>query len=443
MKNKKHLNIFLILYTVIFILSFIIPGMIIDSNTLKVLDVKTYLSIESLIKAPYNLINLFGHDLVLLISVIVFYSLLKSSKYYSDLIKRIASKFNSKRSFTFFTFLILFILTSFFNLGFSIIIFIPFILDIYKTLNIKKELSAGVILYSTLTGYLTSFTAYSNYDYINSSLGRSTSLPLSFKILLLIVLSINLFIYISYKFKGEKNILIKYNKNKSFKETSFNIILIILLITILFISFSWGKALNITTFDKFISNLGYKNSGNNFFGNLNTFGNLNSLDYSFLLLISSIIICFFKDSNINKKLGSEINIKIITSFILVHLLVILSSSTNFLLFIINKIVVSLKHLPILSSVITSIISFLFVPSGLFSTYSFLGALDINLSLKYLNYIWLFTNTLMMIILPTSLLLLLVLNYNKVSIKNYYKDNKYLLLLTTFIVFIFLFILKFL
>ena len=125
------------------------------------------------------------------------------------------------------------------------------------------------------------------------------------------------------------------------------------------------------------------------------------------------------------------------------MLVILSSSTNFLLFIINKIVVFLKHLPILSSVITGLISFLFVPSGLFSTYSFLGALDINLSLKYLNCIWLFTNTLMMIILPTSLLLLLVLNYNKVSLKNYYKDNKYLLLLSTFIVFIFLFILKFL
>lgn len=465
MKKNGLLKVILCSILLVLVLTFLIPG---TDGT------RHYLGIGSLV---LNMIQSFAYftDPILLILLIGgFYGVLNKTGGYKKLLDSIAVKFKDNKNFIIFVIVIFALISAFTGIYLPLLVFVPFVVSIILLMGYDKlvALSAtiGAILVGLLGGLFNNFidSSYGTITTMELSLGLDAWSNLLYKVLLLVLAVGLLILYVlkhiknvqekkvKYDLKDDTDILITEVKGsyKSIKTWPIIVVFSLMLVIMILGLVPWNSLFKIEAFNNFhtwltgIAIPEFKLFGITFkefplfnnlisssfpaFGEWNStsFGNVGNqlmvMNLIIVLMVATILVCRVKFNDAVEGFMEGVK-KFIPTAILVSLayVVLVSSFTNGFMATIIKWAMELVggFNIIVVSLLTAIgsffsVDFFYSVAGVFTNIT--GYIEDTSVLPLLDVIYQAFYYLVMLVGPTSIVLIFGLSYLNVPYKEWLK-----------------------
>ncbi|MBP3445519.1 MAG: hypothetical protein J6K23_06660 [Bacilli bacterium] len=466
MKRNSMIKAIIITFLAYVVLSWIIPGGTFSSGVftkgttapIGIGDIFIY-PISTSITSIFVLTGL----IVLLIGGL--YGVMNKTGVYTKIVEGTAKKFEGKeKAFLVITVLLFAILASLTTLTLPLIVMVPFFVAVILTLGFNKMTALLSTIGAILVGNMGTIFGYNvgGYNYISYFFGLKTTENIAYKVALFVLLLIVLLIFViktsklskveskkgrkTKKEETKEEIVIPlYQKGEVSKKSSLPLIIILVLtmIVLLVAMFNWAGALGVekTIFDTWYTKIteikfnGYPLFAN-LIGSINPFGFWTNYEFAMMLIIVIIVIGVVY--NLKVKETYEAFANGMKEMLPVAAVAILA---NILLLVVNS---------VSTTFFTTIFNFFFgMSKGLnFATMSLISAIG---SIGYSDFPYLmnalydpitnlYTETyptavfimqamygFAMLLVPTSVGLVIGLEYLNISYKEWFKQNWRLLL----------------
>lgn len=465
MKKKPLLKAIVISFLIMILLSWIIVGGSYSGSTYSKFGLNP-VGIFDIFKMPLVCFTTFIQYGLLVLSIGIFYSILNKTGVYSKLIDKIVNKFKNKQKlFLILTIVVLCLISSITGLTLPLFILVPFLFNVLILLGYNKITSFAGTIGSILVGNICSLYGSSITMINNSLFGLDVNKEIFVKIIFLIMivfLFVDLVVLKKRKDKKEKeNIeLLFYEKSASKKKVLPLVILgiITIIITILGM-YNIDKVFGITLFTDIYNNLmSFEINGfhlfEKLFGGLVVFGSWTSYELSTFIIIMSLIISWVYSLKIKTiiegfKEGICKFYKIALYAILANIVftIILNTGYTVMATINNLILGGTTGFSIIKTSLATLSGSLFyndyswlMNSGIGNVLKLSDVSSYSIIALILNGIF----SLVMLIIPTSVLLVTGLKFSDIDYKNWIKYIwKYLLIILGLLLVIAVILFKFL
>lgn len=380
------------------------------------------------------------------------YGVLNKTGVYSNLVEKIVSKIKGKEKvFLIVTTCIFTILSSILGLQYTIFIIVPFIVAILMNLGFSKITSFASTVGAVLVGNIGATYGTDISYYINNYLGLGLNSEILTKIIFLIIIT---FLFVMFILKGIKaNVNSKKSKKSEIKietiplyeinikkKSTIPLIVIFIVCFVLLIvnMINWEGLFKVTYFSEVYEQITNIKIGNypivsNILGSITTFGSWTQYDMCIFLVIMTVIIGWLYSVKFNEFMDgfiSGVKEMLVPAFYAVIANIVFAtlyrfqSSANIYYTIVNWLMTTFSGI---KTAIVAVSSFI---GGLF--YNDASSLIVTLTTPITTYV---TDTTMyplfgmmvqvmhgivMMIIPTSILLVVGLSYMKVSYKEWFK-----------------------
>lgn len=470
---KKH-TLFKILGIIILaycILTWILPAKYYYGGSLQELG-RYPIGIFNIFNIPVSTLGYFSSLFVFILVVGGFYAILEETGLYRKALDTLSNKMKNKKLWLVIITIIMAIISSVAGLEVAMFAFFPFVISLLLVMGFNKMTAITSVLGSTVVGMFGSTYSYTMYGVVNSILGVSLKDGIIVKLILfvlalaLLILLILLPLHCVEK-KKSNNKAKKVNKNtkeeKNKGETVANldsfvpkiveepkykgskkvwpIYLMIVLALLIFIlgTINWNEAFGITLFDKLHEQINEVTIGNfaifqKLFGGFTGFGTWfgpeKYIYYSATLIIATLIIALIYKININEIIknffaGAKKYLSIAALVVISYALLVIVTSYPIYLTIGEKIVSSTDSFNTITYGLFTILgSPLYVDIYYFPQYvlQFLQGLSVQASLKEaLSILFVSLYSAVMLVAPTSVLLLSTLELTETSYKSWLKN----------------------
>lgn len=426
----KKYNVFKILSISILLtilLSFLIPATTMDyyggSTTGSINPV-------SIIDTLYSSMTSFGvflNAFIYILCVGVFYGVLVKTGKYDSVINNTAYKFRNKKGlFVVISTLILGIMTVVTGNIFAMVLFVPAFIGVYKKLGYDKITSVFAVIASILLGNAGSF----NTVYSNQILNATVTDNIIVKILISLILLVSLIVFVLV-FKKPENVELKKIENS--KSLHISIILDIILVLIIIGMVPWntyfgfegfndfhntlleGKVLGVSIFKSLVS------------GNTVALGEWTFFELSVIALVASVIIALInkiKVSELIETVAKSIRKSLAYAFIVVLANIVLVNvyTSGFFYTLITNIA-KMGDKVFAGTLLSALASFVYPDYMYASQFTLSTATTVLTNQKFLvllAVIFQAVYSLFLLVSPTSILMLLGLQYSGVSYKEWFK-----------------------
>ena len=367
-------------------------------------------------------VSAFASTFLFIISVAILYMILKTTDKYDAIVNNVAYKFQNKKNlFVVLTVLIFGLLTTITGELFSMIVFVPFVINVLEKLGYNKASQVAVTIGSIILGF--SGTMYTFYA--NQMLSTTFEDNLIYKILISIISLISLLVFVLIFNKPEKVSVSKEKVNKTLP------VKIIMGIIGLILGFtSWSTYFKFTGFDDFLETIKdaklFKISVfDALIGQMaQPFGSFQLYNLTVLILFSTVVISLIyriKIDNIFEAVAKGIRKALPYTVIALIAYTILVNSYQ----VFYSIAISLVAKVHLNNIVyTSIVSSVILPDASYATQFALTVLSTikgasNNSLL-IQIVFQTIYSLALLVSPTSIILLLALRFNNISYKSWIK-----------------------
>lgn len=427
----KKYNVFKILAISILatiVLSFLIPQTTFDSYGNLSVESINPVSIIDTFANSYTSLGVFLNVFVYILCIGVFYTVLKKSNKYDEIINNIAYLFrNVKFIFPVISILLFVILTAIIGDMIPMLVFVPIFIDISRKIGYDKNSSIFMTLGSIILGSVGSL--YTNYT--NQILGSVVTDNILIKIFILFIMIASSIVFVLVFSKKPEDT--KLEKVKSSKGIIIPILFYIILLFIFigmtpwngYFGFDWFSKIHesITEFKIFNVPLFYSIIG----ASVNALGSWTIFDLSVLLLIFSLvssIIFRLKFDELFEALAKGIKNSLSYALIIVFANIILVNVYNsgFFYTIINTIG-KMNDKLFAGTLISALSSFVY-PDYMYASQFTLSTVAAVITDQefyvVLALIFQVIYSLFLLIMPTSILVLIGLQYTRVSFKEWIK-----------------------
>ena len=426
----KKYNVFKILSISILLtvlLSFLIPA-----TTMDYYGSSTTGSINpvSIIDTFYSSITSFGvflNAFIYILAIGVFYGVLVKTGKYDSVINNTAYKFRNKKGlFVIVSTLILGIMTVVTGNIFTMVLFAPAFIGVYKKLGYDKITSVFAVIASILLGSAGAF----NTTYSNQILNATVTDNIIAKILISLISLVALIIFILV-FKKASDVELEKEKNS--KSLHISIILDIILVLLIIGMVPWNTYFGFEGFNDFHTKLlESKVLGVSIFkslvsGNTAALGEWTLFELSVITLVATVIIVLInriKVSELMETVAKSIRKSLAYAFIVVLANVVLVNvytSGFFYTLIVN--IAKMGDKVFAGTLLSALASFVY-PDYMYASQFTLSTITTALTnqkfLVLLAVIFQTVYSLFLIVSPTSVLMLLGLKYSEVSYKEWFK-----------------------
>lgn len=394
--------------------------------------------------------NLIQYGLLVLI-IGGFYGVLNKTLVYANLVEKIKNKINGKeKKFIIALMVILTTLSALIGIQSLFLIIAPFLITVTLELGFSKIVALVSTFGSILIGNICAIYGSSTSYYINDKFHLSLNDEIITKIIFFIIV---VFIFVSFvmhnisinkkdkKNKKESNdeLIPLYENVKSKKSilpliVTFTIFMLILLIS----TINWRGLFEINIFSELYNNLMTIKIGNypimaNILSSINEFGAWNQYDVSILIILMTICIGWLYSVKFDDFLEGYVSgakqmllpaFYVILANIVFVTLYRLQMSENIYFTITNFILTLFDGAKIIFMPLVSLIGAIFYPD-LSSLATILSGVTENIitdTTKYqlIGFIVQTMHGIMMLIIPTSMMLVMGLSYLKISFKEWFK-----------------------
>lgn len=405
----------------------------------------------------YPIINLTSSVFILMAICILFtgglYSVLNKTGVYSKWIDNIVKKYKDNgNKFLIITVLIFSILTSLTALTLPLFVLVPMFVTVILLLGYSKIIALLSTVGAILVGNLASTYGFNVYGYLSYFYETDINSTIMYRIILF-VLVVGALLMVILKLtekrvesvKAEEIEIPFYEKNKSKTKVNSTPMVIILVLTIVLTlvgMYNWKYGLNIDLFDNIHSSItefevnGYPIFAN-LIGSINALGYWSNYELALLLVLSSIVIGLvykvkFEDIITSFIDGCKKMLPVAIYVIFACLILLLMSSNNAgTMFgtIVNYVVTNFEKLGGFSIGIITVIGSLFYNDFPYMIDIIYQQIVANFSdLGLVSFIQQTIHGLLMLVLPTSTILVAGLKYLNISYKEWLSNIwKYLLI----------------
>ena len=475
MKKNSLIKAIVGIFLVYVVLSWIIPAGAFSESKLSV-DGTAPVGLIDLIRYP---IITFSSSIFVLSALVVlliggFYAVLNKTGVYGKLVESLKKRFKGKEfSFVIISVVVFTILSSLTGLTLPLFVLVPFAVAVIMLLGYKKLTAFMSTIGAILVGNMASTYGFNINGYLKYFLDLGMNVTILYRIIFL-VLSAGILIFAIYKISSKDLVkkstrkTTKKSENKEDKEEiviplydgvvdkkkSFvpMIVIVVIMMLVSFISmYNWANGLGVELFNNIHDSINsFEINGypifKNLIGSVDPFGYWSNYELSVLLILASLLIGWIynlKFSEIVESFisGSKKMLKVVIYMILANVIFLIMNSNsygyniystiaNFFLGITDK-------FNVFTMSFTSLFGGLFYndfPYMLNALYSYLSAAYtefgvIGLVLQYVH-------GLLMLIVPTSVMLVIGLTYLDIPYVEYLKKTwKYLLMFLAAIVII--------
>jgi len=308
MKKHNTVKVVLITMLVFMLLSWILPAAYFQSSYVS--QGRVQMGLFDLFSYPITAVSYFGFMAIFVLIVGGFYGVLYRIPAYRTLLDTIVKKFKGKEKIAISVIMVLFaVLTSVCGLQFAIIVFFPFVFSLVLLMGYDKIVAALTTVGATMIGLAGCTFSASTVSILTQVLGVNLTSELVTKIIIL-VLGLVLLIFNTIYY-AEKNKVKGAKKNaeiesgyipvaaKGKKKSIWPLVIILDLILIIMVLgfISWTGAFNLNIFeDANTAVTGFKVFGFEIFGkllgNVQAFGNWTVTELSLVLVVACALIAF-------------------------------------------------------------------------------------------------------------------------------------------------------
>lgn len=405
------------------------------------------------------------------------YSVMNKTGAYQNLVENIVKKFEGKKTFLIISILLFAILSSLTTLTLPLLVLVPLFVAVILKLGYNKMTAMLSTIGAILVGNMGAIFGYNTggRNYINYFFGLDTTKDIWFKISLFVLLTIILLVFViktskiekltkkkagkttekkastkdtkeaKKTIKEEEVIIPLYDSKQKTKNSSLKLVIIMILFMIISLvaMFNWSGALNINTtiFDTWYTNItkielnGYP-LFENLIGSINPFGYWSNYEFAMLLVITILLIGAMYKLKFNEILDSAFEgmkkmlpVAAVAILANILLLAVNSVASTFFATIFNGLFEMTKGLNVATmSAISAIGSvaysdFLYLMNILYDPVTSLYPENYNIAVFIMQTIY----GLVMLLVPTSVGLVIGLQYLNISYKEWLKENWKLLL----------------
>lgn len=424
----KKYNVFKVLLIALFaaiICSFVIPKSQIGYTGIEKGLISPITFVDS-ISNGLTSFSVFIASFVYILSIGIFYAVLKKTEKYDDIITNTAAKFKNKKVFIIISILTFGLLTAIVGEMYALLFLVPAFIDIAKKLGYDSKASILATVGAIIFGSAGSL--YTNYT--NQILATTVSTNIIVKLIVLVVLLLALTLFVILGSKPSDTKLEKKKIKKGLPITiAFDVILVLLILGMV----PWNAYFGFEGFANFHKALVefklFKVSVfNALLGTtLVAFGEWSVYSLTVLLLVVSVVLAIIykiKVDGLFESISQGIRKSLPYAMILIIANVILVGVYNsgFFITVINS-VGKMKD-SVLSSTTLSALSALVYPDYTYASQFTLSTLATVISKKAIFAVIALAfqaiYSVVLLVSPTSILLLMALRYEEVSYKDWFK-----------------------
>lgn len=478
MKKNSVLKAIVITFLIYVVASWIIPGGKFASGVFSNSGTSP-VGISDLFIYP---ISTFMTSIFVLVGIIVLligglYGVMNKTGVYQNYVEKVAKKFKGKeKSFLVISVLLFAVLASLTTLTLPLFVLVPFFVAVILTLGFNKMTAMLSTVGAILVGNMGTIFGYNTggYSYVNYFFGIKLTENIAFKIVLFVLLTAVLLFYVIKTSKIEKVsktkkttkkeeketkeevIIPLYTKAKTTKKSSTPLVIVVILAFVISMvgMFNWAGALGVekTIFDTLHSNItsvklnGYPLFAN-ILGSLNALGYWSNYEFAMLLALTTIVLGFVYNLKLKETFEAAVEgmkemlpVAVVAIVASILLLVVNSATATFFTAIFNALFELTKGFNFATMSLATLIGsigyndFPYLMNALYDPITALYASKVKEVAYILQVIYGFT----MMLVPTSVGLVIGLEYLGISYKEWLKQN-WKLLLSLFVVAIILII----
>lgn len=454
MKKNSTFKVLMVTFFIVVLLSWIIPAGYYQSGNYIGINDTIPVGVYDLVRVPVLTIASFIQYGVLFLAIGGFYGILSKTGVFYSLVDKVSKKYEKKKnSFLVFVVCLFSILSALTGLNYFMFILVPLFTAMLLKLGFNKLNSMTATIGSIIVGNISNILGFNVWGYISYFTGLSMTTYIYVRIILFVMLTVLLILMLLKLNKNDIKKETKKNSKKESKDTKeevlipllesvktkksnvpFIVIFMILLIVMFISQYNWVYSFKIDVFSNMYETItNFKIAGYPIFGKLlsglSEFGFLGNYDLVVMLILSGLLIAWVYNVKMRDAFDGFISgakEMLPTAIYSMLACVIFASllnmndgqySSNFL----NTIVSKLSKTNEFSIANTTLIS-LFTSIGyndlytLMGNYSSLFTINASIQAVLLQGI----NGLVMLLSPTSILLIAGLTYNDISYKEWIK-----------------------
>lgn len=434
MKKNNLLKVILITFLVIILLSCFVKPSTIDGTKVITSEVNS-IGILGFANVFYSSLLENLDTLVLVIMVGIMYGVLNKTNAYQKLVSCIAEKFKNKEKWILFISILFFaLMTSIFGLQLELFIFVPLFGAVLMKAGYDNKTVFASTIGSILIGMLGATFNSTIIGSINAYYGFDYIYQIGYKAF---ILAIVLFLYIVHvlKYANLEANNIEYLDIPNYEEPSTNkrkvlpviIYILVLLVLTVFGVFKLGDIIGFEIFTNIKEALMSITFVKNILGDVPIFSTLGYIDLAYMLFISSLFIGFIYGIKIDDMIdGMYKGAKRVLAPALILLAIstipTIASNYPFYLTIADKVLSFFENFNIFISSVATFITAVFVPNISLGAAKLLPLVNATMT-SDINAFSLIIQTiygLVLLVAPTSALLMLGLSYYKINYTEWFK-----------------------
>lgn len=446
MKRHNALKVVLCTLAVFLLLTWILPTAYFQTSYVS--QGRIQMGLFDIGNYPITALQYFGYVAIYILVVGGFYGVLNSISAYRILLDKLANKFKNHSMVAICTIMVLFaVITSICGLNYGLLLFFPFVISLIILMGYDKIVAMLTTVGSICVGLMGTTLAYNNTSILASTLSLDVYDGILAKIIILVLglvlLIFNVIMYIKKMPKKSSDNELQYyvpeqvkaKDSKSVKVWPLVVILDLLLLIMILAFVSWSGVFKLDIFDTATSAVtGFKVGGFTLFGKLlgtvNAFGNWSLTELSLCILIATLILALIYKVKFDDLLqrfikGGKEALQPAVVILLIYVGLIIVTYHPFQLTIYKAILELTKGFNVFTASLVAILSSIFNADPLYT---------FNASVPYLvnivkdknvySIIWVLFQSIygfMMLLAPTSVVLMATLAYLNVSFKEWLKS----------------------
>ncbi len=446
MKRHNALKVVLCTLAVFLLLTWILPTAYFQTSY--VTQGRIQMGLFDIVNYPMTALQYFGYVPVYVLIVGGFYGVLNCISAYRILLDKLANKFKSHSMIAISIIMILFaVITSICGLNYGLLLFFPFVISLVFLMGYDKIVAIFTTVGSVCVGLMGTTLAYNNTGVLASVLSLDVYDGIVTKIIILvlglILLIFNTMMYIKkMPKKSSDNELLNYvpeqvkaKDSKNVKVWPLVLVLDVLLLIMILAFISWSGVFKLDIFDTATSAVtGFKIGGFTLFGKLlgtvNSFGNWSLTELNLCILMATILLALIYKIKFNDLLqkfikGGKEALQPAVILLLIYTGLVIVTYHPFQLVIYKSIIELTKGFNAFTASLVAMLASIFNADPM---YTFNSAVPYLVSIvkdkNVYTIIWVIFQSIygfVMLLAPTSVVLMATLAYLNVSFKEWFKN----------------------
>ena len=419
MKKHNTVKVVLITLLVFVLLTWILPTAYFQTSY--VTQGRIQMGLFDIVNYPMTALQYFGYVPVYVLIVGGFYGVLNCISAYRILLDKLANKFKSHSMIAISIIMILFAVI---GLNYGLLLFFPFVISLVFLMGYDKIVAIFTTVGSVCVGLMGTTLAYNNTGVLASVLSLDVYDGIVTKIIIL-VLGLILLIFNTMKAKDSKNV----------KVWPLVLVLDVLLLIMILAFISWSGVFKLDIFDTATSAVtGFKIGGFTLFGKLlgtvNSFGNWSLTELNLCILMATILLALIYKIKFNDLLqkfikGGKEALQPAVILLLIYTGLVIVTYHPFQLVIYKSIIELTKGFNAFTASLVAMLASIFNADPM---YTFNSAVPYLVSIvkdkNVYTIIWVIFQSIygfVMLLAPTSVVLMATLAYLNVSFKEWFKN----------------------